>query len=376
MINHPDVKRKRVTCYTHTEMRTCNGQLLEVRLPSEHIDQVREALALVMSVDPAVNYTTNVTHGGYGRYSRFKIDQKKYAGGHGGYVEALHVMNAPDDRCPNILHIMSSYKGSSFAEFKSIRNAVDAWTKYLRQGETDWKDFTGFIRHVQCGTFDPWFYALGDQHLSGDFVFPDVFNEHPQYQVGKRFLVTDKFDSCRSIKMCMGAITREKETSDYWGHTKKKYLETEIFWDDGTSTCDVDCVRQLESDKLWIDDAITQFKRLISGACKTFEVPFVDGSKFIGRLKLSDATCKSMPGTYSMSIIVKDKGKERTVTGRQSFKPSEDCKTIYDRIRIDAEAKGLELVKFVSCVKEGKRGEAATWKGVYDLEKEETKQDV
>jgi len=373
MINHPDIKKKRLSSYSYIETRTANDQLLEVRCPTEYVDKVKEVLALTVSIQPAINHTTNVTHGGYGRYSRFKLDQKKYAGGHGGYIEVLRILDAPDNRCPNVLHSMSVYHGSSFTEFKTIKDAVDAWNKYYGKlfERESLEEIPGFIRHVKCGVLDPWFYALGDQHITGDFVFPDVFNEHPQYRVGTKFIVDDKADGCRKVKMCMGAVTREKDSGNYWGCTGNKYRETEIFWDDGTSSLATNNVRILQDNKLWIDEAITKFKRLISGTCTHFEIPFVDGSKFLGRLKLCDGTSKSEPGIYVITVVVKDKNGERTVTGRQSFTPTDDCKTIYDRVKLDAEIKGIELVRFESCVKENKRNESAKWKGVFELEKVE-----
>ena len=266
-------------CYIYAEGTTGHGHLVEFTCRPENVEKIKAVLPLIRSIYPPVNkkINKNVQHGGYGMYTRFDIDQKKYAGGHGGYVEVLHIHNPPDGRCGIVLHKHSSCHGSCFYEFETVEQAENAWDNVFNNK----KDELGAKRQVDCGVLDPWFYAMGDQHLSGDFVFPDMFYEHPVYRVNTKWLVRD-CDGHVTIKTCIGAREYEEDSYSYFGDNKKRHV-TKIFWDDGTSTEDRP-EAPANSSHLWVCEAIKKFKELLSGKITAFEIPFVNGLKFVGKI--------------------------------------------------------------------------------------------
>jgi hypothetical protein len=364
MVIHPAIKKEAVSCYRWVEGKTATGQLVSFTVPSksEAEDKVTKAeilaaLAKIRNVEPPQLHKTNVTHGGYGRYSRFDIKQHKYAGGHGGYIEAIVVGNAPDEKHSIILHRYSSSYGSRFTEFKTVETLLSAWENCFVAQRTEIEKLQGFIREVECGILDPWFYAVGDQEITSDFVFPSAFYDHPVYRVGRKFIVqTDDFPSTVEIKTCMGAI--ETDTKSNWDHKVHRVLE--VYWSDGTKGGKA---RALEADEEWIDEAIQQFKQLLSGAHQRFEIPFVDGSKFIGSFTDTNSS-ETGSGLYDVKVIAEKNGKQKeSHAPRLVFKPSPECKTILAKLLSDAHSRGYRIVKILKCKKHPVlRGK---WKGVY-----------
>jgi hypothetical protein len=311
--------KQRFDIYTHSEGKTGLGQLVEFTCHPDDVNKVKESLQIIRTVGIPTSGRTSVGHGGYGRYSRFDIAQHKYAGGGNGYIEVLEIKNPPDNRCGLVIHEWNSYDGSIFNEFKSLEEAEAAFDRlWGSQTAERMPTEKGFIRRVVCGGLSPWFYAVGDQHLMGDFVFPDIIGEDPVFRFGRRFIVRDR-DGLPTVKTCMGLVLVEKETSSY-GHEKKKYRL--VHWDDGTTWDEYMAVTQpepLDAKDLWIQDAIDQFRKLLTGKTDSFTIDFVNGSKFVGKLKLKDAKSTSAEGSYKVSLTMDD---GKTKEGEFHFAPT------------------------------------------------------
>jgi hypothetical protein len=372
MIKNELVPRIEFNSYTYKEIRTGNGQLIDISCSCDEKDQEKiiEVFKLIRSIDIPIT-RKNVQHGGYGAYTRYDIEQLKYAGGHGGYIEALYIKDAVDGRCPFVLN-----KGGGtqdcFIEFKTKDDLLKVWEMFWSKSKDFFenvKKMPGFIRLVKCEGFKPWFYAVGDEHLMRDYTFPEVFGEHPIYRPFVKFVVRDS-NGLPTIKTCMGAISYEKET-DSWTAGRKKISVTKIYWDDGSST-DSDgidltkYVQLLRDDQLWISEAIDKFREMLLGKKTEFEIPFVDGSKFKGRMILSTEKSKNLPGTYSITITTEKDGKRCVSDGELRFKPDDDCLTIKSRIEHDVEKLGRKFISIDSCVRKSS-SYTGPWDGVYEI---------
>lgn len=236
--------RKYFSCTTFTEVKTASGQLLNIQCRPEDKEKIKELFGIIYKLSyPVTKEIKNISHGGYGRYTRFDIKQNKYAGGGCGYIEVIEIKNAPEDRNGNIVHECES-SNSTYWEFDTIENAIEGW-------EHSWgincpgdilKKSKGFIREVKCGWFSPWFYAVADQALYGDFAFPErIGTDHYLYRPFNRFIVkkydpsneeADENGEIEIIKTCIGYTCRE-ERYDYY-NSDKTYLNHTIYWDDGT----------------------------------------------------------------------------------------------------------------------------------------------
>ena len=215
------------------ETRTKGGQLLTVTCDYKKADAIKRILSQIegLEIEEVKTKRVLISHGAYGAYTRYSVKQHKYAGGGyagcGGYIEVLEICNPPDNRCGTVIHMSDSSHGNRVFEFTSLKSAKRASS--YSQPEDICKQ-PGFIREFECGILQPWFFAVGDQHLFGDYVFPDSVAEQSLiYQLGRKFVLKDEKNRI-VIKTCIGSWHREEE--GLYEEDKKKYLF--IQWTDGT----------------------------------------------------------------------------------------------------------------------------------------------
>ena len=232
--------KKDFSITTFTEIKTVTGQLIDIQCRDEDVGKIKELSELIYHINiPFTKEIKTISHGSFGRYSRFDIEQKKYAGGGCGYIECLKINNPPEKRNGNIIHECSS-GNSVFYEFDTIENAEKVWEKtWARYADELIPKSEGFIRRVSCGWFSPWFYAVANQLLYGDFAFPErVGIDHPIYRPFNKFkLEREEYNSIKEdyvkkydIKTCIG-FNEEKVQHDY---EIREYTKYTIYWDDGT----------------------------------------------------------------------------------------------------------------------------------------------
>jgi len=362
--------------YSHGEGVTGGGQVVEFSCVPDTQEMIREFLKEhVKYIHTPTTGQVNIVHGGYGKYTRYKITQHKYAGGgygpgNGGYIEVLEIADAPDGRYGIVIHEDNSSHGCHFTEWETLQNALDAFEEYWSSGETEKKFSTlpGFKRRVACGALTPWFYAIGDEILLGDTAFPEGLQDDPVFRFGKQFLVFDRFDKdiLPVIKTCMGTRavhTRESE----WPFKEFKYRI--VYWDDGDKWVEGDHYTQnprpLEEGEEWITDALLQFRMLLAGKKTEFSVNFMDGGKFVGKLVAPKDKRPSPEGRYLLSV--KLKGARELKKGWVDFKPTSKVPNILEYVKRRFAEGGQEVEKVEKVEIKEKRVEngGQKWSGVF-----------
>jgi len=358
------------TSYQHGEGRTGIGQLVEFSCRSGGADEVREFLRNIRTIDvPMTKRVVNVGHGGYGQYTRFKIEQHQYAGGghpgNGGFIEVLEIKDPPDGRWGIVIneHRSGYEESSAFTEWDTLKSANAAWEKNwsARDTATSLPKCRGFKRRIECGLLRPWFYAIGDEQLLGDYAFPEGLQDDEVFRLGKKFVVYSH-EGVPTIKTCMG--TRyTKRKSDYHPYEEQRFRI--VCWDDGTMWNESNGgahPRLVEEGELWIAEAVAQFHQLLAGKKEEFVIRFTDGNKFVGKLARPPRAPACAEGKYSLVVSVK--GEEKPREGYVDFKPTPETADIVQYVTQGLAKKGFEVerveVKHISRTKGGKK-----WVGAF-----------
>jgi hypothetical protein len=258
-------------------------RVVKVSCLPESVDKVKEALLDIKTIDFPVSRSTIMEHGGYGRITRFKTKQHKYAGGGygscGGYVEVLEIEDPPDGRCGIIINEYDGQKGFRFHKFRCLEDALAAWKISLYRFD----NAPGYIETVVCGELDPWFYAVANQALYDEFAFPNWVCDDPIYRPGKWFIVNDDVMEVDEPKLCMGMHRIGKE---------KDYIS--VWWSDGTTSrgnrSRLDgCARPVEfrfndpeqstmPEILWMQEAYDFMKEVVRGQVDGVAIETPDGT--------------------------------------------------------------------------------------------------
>jgi hypothetical protein len=209
----------------------------------------------------------------------------------------------------------------------------------------------------------PWFYAIGDEELIGDYAFPDGLQDDPVYRFGRKFLVCG-YREVPMVKTCMGARFVEGET-EYPPHDKVQYRL--VYWDDGSVWDERKSYdglpRPLEEGEMWITEAVQQFKKLLAGETTNFTINFTDGNKFVGKLVKTKKNSSCAEGDYLLAI--KFKGDKESVEGWvNNFKPTKDAPNIIQYVtdRYNEEGNEIELIEIKKC--KTKKG-GKKWSGAF-----------
>lgn len=364
--------------YTHGEARTALGAGVEFTCRPEDKETVRAFIqANVRSVDLPMTRTM-VSHGSYGQPSRYNIKQHEYGAGQDEdsgafrYVEVLEIVQPPDERWPIVIHDRSN-KDGFFSEWETLAQAMKAydkvWTCYDERSyfgpiKDRWekiRHLPGFKRIVECGAMQPWFYAVGEELLVGDYAFPHGLQDDPVFRFGAKFAVLDKREGWR-IKTCMGARYFEKE-SDYRPYQKER--KRFVYWHDGTRWEEGDgspTPRPAEEGELWIAEAVEQFRKLLSGPQTHFEIPFANGMVFKSSLVQGEKRNLGSPeGEYEVTVFREDKEPVRI---RATFKPTELCPMVRTWVENELHRQEVDYTSFeVKLIKADEHGRH--WSGVF-----------
>lgn len=351
--------------YQHGEGRTGIGQAVEFSCPSGRIDEVKAFLAEnVRTIRPPVTHKVRTEHGSYGKYSRYDMKQHDYAGGR-GFIEVLEVENAPDGHWGIVCYEYSSYGESSFTEWDTLEQARAAFKAYFSGGRDREKkvdELPGLRRRVTCGVMTPWFYAIGDEELVGDYTFPHGLQDDATYRFGRKFAVLD-YEGVPSIKTCMGTrFIREK--SSLYPYTEQQYRM--IYWDDGSAWKEGNTQhgypRPIEDGELWIAEAVQQFRELLAGKRSDFHIKFTDGNQFIGKLAKVNRRESSAEGRYL--LVANIKGEVKAREGWLEFKPTPEVPDVVQFVTQSFAKQGKEVER-IEVKKTGKFQGGKKWAGVY-----------
>lgn len=261
---------------TDVEIKTASGQLVRATCCYDKKEEIKKwFLENIKEIEmPETRKISEIGHGSYGFYSRYNVKQHKYAGGGypgcGGYIEVLAIQDPPENRHPIIIHVDKSGI-STFYEITDLLTALDLFNKTMHdlfEGITP----HGVIRKVVCGWFKPWFYAVGNQSLCGDYVFPDNIGiDDPIFRYPNKFIVSS--GGITEIKTCIALTeTKEKGIRD-----DREIIQHTAWWTDGTCTSwysddSYEKPKILEEKELWIQEAMDAFRQLLSGEISGFDV--------------------------------------------------------------------------------------------------------
>jgi hypothetical protein len=197
----------------------------------------------------------------------------------------------------------------------------------------------GFIRAVNLGELQPWFYATGEAQLWGDYAFPEHLAGHPVFTPGRRFIVPTKqmwLDEVAhtTVKTSMGAYTREVTPKSYggWGRTEEgePHIQTTVQWSDGSLTkITPETPQQLLplpiETQPWVAEAYAGVQAALGGRALSFTVNFADGSKFVGRYVEAQGHKSDPEGEYFVTVAMAD---ETTRQGRVTFTPTAELPSV------------------------------------------------
>lgn len=368
----------RFSSYRFGEGRTAIDQAVKFTCPPDVVEQVREFLKTnIRTIDIPTTGRVNISHGSYGKYTRYNVTQHDYAGGGPGegggwsYIEVLEIKDPPDGRWGIVINESTSHHGSGFTEWETLEDARIAFSKYWGDHHSVEKfaKLKGFKRSVACGALTPWFYAIGDEQLIGDYTFPDGLQDDPVYRFGRQFVVFGE-DGIPSVKTCMG--TRFFIRKDTYPSYKERQCRI-VYWDDGSIwdesgyhswwSCRYGSPRPVEEGELWVAEAVQQFRQLLAGKSKEFSVHFTDGNKFVGKVVRHKNKVQCAEGSYL--LVVHLKGEKKHVEGWvYDFKPTPEAPDIVQFVTQRYAQKGKEVerieIKKSKTEKGGKK-----WSGVF-----------
>ncbi len=348
--------------YTHGESRTAGGEFVTFSCAPEDRETVGQFLATkVRTVNVPPVFQSQVEHGGYTFCSRYKIKQKMYAAGGSSFIELLEISDPPDGKAGFVIYERHSPDARSFSEWRSLEEAAQAY--HSCHGHRN--ELPGFIREVVCGPLTPWFYALGDEEIVGDYAVPHGLQDDPIYRLGRRFVVTEGYPPIPAIKTCVGARVAEVKR----GFNETPKVTRTVFFDDGTTWSSESGPGRVptpaDEGEIWIAEAVEEFRALLAGYKTEFEIPLGDGDKFIGRVKLKRGRPKSRPeGRYSVRVSAANKDGVRE--GWVDFSPTPETPDLESHIRALAAREGYELESLKVEVKDAKPlRKGRKWAGVH-----------
>lgn len=370
-------KEKSCEASLFCEGRTADGKVVQFLCSEEDVPEIKKAISKVRRLEPVINHVVSVSHGAYGKYSRYEIKQHKYAGGgypgSGGYWEALEIINPPSGQFGFVYYQFFSGDDidSFFCEFNTLENLLAATERYHISPRKPMEKMRGFLRRVECGLLTPWFYAVGDQELIRDYVFPAHLADDPVFKFGAKFLVPTE-DDLWVIKTCLGARHVERREGLFdasWDLKKNKDINYYrlVFWHDGTcwnenKSMHKPIPRPLAGRDLWVAEAIDEFEKLLAGGQTSFCLNFVDEKKLIVNLTQNDIEVTQWPeGKYEATVVFKN---HQPTKGEFEFKPTADCPTPMKFIKGKFKKDGKDVIRMEVKKKRIKRG-GKKWSGVY-----------
>lgn len=364
--------------YCFTDVKTGVGQTVALELYTElgvsddKIEQSKKYFAdNVRRVALPCTHKINVEHGTYGAYSRYDIIQHKYAGGGSGYVEVLEIKNPPDNRCGVVLHYRPFPNEVVFVEFKTVQDACTSFEKRWGADRLDKiEQDKGFVRVVNCGVLVPWFYAVGDEDLVGDYALASGLENHPVYRLGQQFIFRKTGEQPR-IRTCVGTyVDRSQQTE-----------RVVVYFDDGSSWSSAShtwsCTPlsdpvDIESVTSWINTAVREIEQVLLGNKTNFSLNFLDGTQLVGKISSKKKNMHTSAGDYYLKVVYEKDGKRGCSEGWVSaFTPTKLCPSLEAFVTERYKEKGSTVVSLeVTKVKKKLHGPA--WTGVLFQKPENT----
>jgi hypothetical protein len=368
--------RQRFRSYTQGEGRTGAGQPLRFSCSPDDVAEVKGLLQKIRTIEFPETHKM-VSHGGLGSYSRYDIKQYLYGGGNdegcGGYGEVLVINNPPDGYHPIVWHeYMYPDYGHHFTEWDTLEHAKAAKKSRhsMRYDCEEVAKLPGFIRMVMCGPLTPWFYAIADEELVGDYALPEGLSDDPVYRLGQKFVVKDMFGNL-SIKTCMGTryFEQEAQSATWQSFEVKGGPHRIVYWNDGSCWRDENMIltrneppRPLAQEELWITDALTQFQELLAGQRTNFTINFADQSKFVGRVIQPKSRQFTAAGVYTVRCTLDGADAKE---GKVDFKPTAKYPDLISCVTANAAVQWKHKLVKVEVLKSSLDTKGKRWRGVF-----------
>ncbi len=353
--------------YQYGEGRTGIGQTVQFSCPSGRTEDVRAFLAEnVRTIQPPVTHKAGLAHGAYVGYSRYDLQQHEYAGSMHTYIEVLEIKDAPDGRWGIVFYEYNPYEGCSFSEWATVEDARAAFKAFVNHPHAIREkphQLAGFKRLVRCGPMTPWFYAIGDEELVGDYTFPHGLQDDATYRFGRKFVVCDG-EGTPSVRTCMGTrLFKEKDRN--YPYAERQYRI--IYWNDGSSWRESagsrhGVPRPIEDGELWIAEAVEQFRELLAGKCTDFFIKFTDGTQFVGKLAEVKRRASCVQGRYL--LVVNLKGRQEPLEGWVDFTPTSEAPDVVQFVTQKYAENGREVER-IEVKKCEKTQSGKKWAGVF-----------
>jgi len=330
------------------------GKVKPIRV-NQHIKRVTQMEAAVETKNVKC-----IGHGGYGAFTRYNVTQHGYAASQCSFIECLAIEDPPEGYAKFIVYLYSNYGGSCFAEWETLEDAKYACKNFwpAETVEQSFPKLKGFKRFVSCGMLTPWFYAVGNQKLIGDYALPEKLQDDPYYTLGRKFVFCE--GGLPIIKTCIGTYLL-KERGGNFG--EEEYTERIVFFDDGKSyTVRRDSFegRPLDDKESWVVEATRQFQQFLSGRTREFSIKLADGNTLVGKL-VESASHHDVEGTYDLFVTFKSGD---TREGEFDFVPSKADPTVFAAVErmLSKKLGPIESVKVRKC--EPTRG-GKKWGGLF-----------
>lgn len=279
----------------------------------------------VVDIHLPKTHRVNVSHGSYGRYSRYELDQRKYAGGghgaSGGYMEALAIELSPTGHGRGIFHEQGGGL-HRFVEYDTPDQAVAAWN--YRWGHSNASTgelvrMAGAGRWLEWCHFVPWFYAVGDEQEYEDrgFLLPRGMSDDPVFRLGSRWLAFNQAGWPRVV-VCLGSRLERRPAGGDWYNREREHDVRVVYWHDGTTwepnPRQPEPRRLADDEPVWLNEAHRRLDQIMTGEDDHFILDLVDGRRVTVRVKQPgvgrDQSCRA--GQYHCDLTI-----DRALPGRR-----------------------------------------------------------
>lgn len=295
-----------------TEVVLASGRPVTVTCPIDMAEEVVKALASVSKLELPVAARTTIWHGNSPVYSRYDIEQILYREYIWGYVEILKVNDNPESRSPIILHERFRGGGRTFSYWKTLTNAqytADQSCWPTNGTNESFKKLAGFLGLVRSDGLIPWFLAVGDEQLIGEYVFPKRHFQHPVFRPGQDFLVYDMTNPKHprpKVKRCVCCKMEKVQTPQAPLFTEEQLV---IYWSDGSRTTEYSMRGNqpipLEEGDMWLVEAKNGLDRLLANPNDQVSIRFTDHTVFGVKIRRAKNPSLRREGLYGLTANVK-----------------------------------------------------------------------
>ena len=289
----------------YMELKTRDGQLIQVVIPLDSELSTEEIEKLAASIGEVRVPTTKWVGGGHNecvRLTRFELvplRDEKDRSIFNGLRGAFKIVDPPDGRHNVVVYAgdrMENYcdlDTTSFFEFETDKLAVSAWKLFESRGDVKLASQPGCIRRVHCGLFDPWFFAVADQAIVGDLVFPTEIEQWWIFRHGQKFVVHPwamlhrEGHNFPKIKTCWGIKSETRDAHYAIYGPRNKMVVQYALWSDGTVSQIGNKeekrlpygIEVLQGESLLAHRAICETEAVAGGLKDQAEIVCLDGSR-------------------------------------------------------------------------------------------------